>query len=102
MIYVLFIRHSLSSEDSKTSFLNLSKLYINFNSIPELLNSGYLVNIPLVSFLGVGRDSNPGPNNKLFVTNLSYDTEVSSLQEMFCDATDVYLPKNKETGEKRG
>jgi len=48
-----------------------------------------------------GRDSF-GPSKKLFVSNLNYETEVDTLQELFPDANDVYLPKNRETGEKRG
>ena len=54
-----------------------------------------------VSFAGRGGGTNP-PSNKLFVNNLSYKTEVYTLQELFPEANDVYLPKNKETGEKRG
>ena len=33
---------------------------------------------------------------------LSYDTEQGSLQELFPNATDVFLPRDRETGEKRG
>ena len=46
--------------------------------------------------------ANPGPNNKLLISNLSYDTDVDGLMDIFSEANDVYLPKNRETGEKRG
>jgi len=36
------------------------------------------------------------------VRNLSYDTEPDSLQSVFHDAVDIYLPKDRETGERRG
>lgn len=49
-----------------------------------------------------GGGKSPGPSNKLFVNNLNYETEVSTLHEMFPEANDVYLPKNRETGERRG
>ena len=39
--------------------------------------------------------------SRLFV-KLSYDTERESLQELFPNATDVFLPRDRETGEKRG
>ena len=42
------------------------------------------------------------PTNKLFVANLSTDTEPYTLEEIFTGANDVYLPKDRETGEKRG
>ncbi len=42
------------------------------------------------------------PSKTLMAFNLSFDTEPYSLQEVFENANDVYLPKNKETGEKRG
>ena len=48
-----------------------------------------------------GRDSF-GPSKKLFVNNLNYRTEVFTLQEIFPEANDVFLPKDRETGEKRG
>ena len=47
-----------------------------------------------------GRNSTPSKN--LMVFNLSYDTEPYTLQEIFEASNDVYLPKNRETGEKRG
>ena len=34
--------------------------------------------------------------------NLSFDTEPYTLEEIFRGCNDVYLPKNRETGEKRG
>ena len=49
-----------------------------------------------------GGGASPGPTNKLFINNLCYDTEVYTLQELFLEANDVYLPKDRETGEKRG
>ena len=49
-----------------------------------------------------GSGPGPGPSNKLFISNLCYDTELNTLQEIFKEANDVYLPRNKETGEKRG
>ena len=47
-----------------------------------------------------GRNATPSKN--LMVFNLNYDTEPYTLQEIFEDSNDVYLPKNRETGEKRG
>ena len=45
----------------------------------------------------------PGlPNNKLMVFGLSRETEPYTLEEMFKGCTDVYLPKDRETGERRG
>ena len=52
--------------------------------------------------LGRGGGPSPGPSNKLFVRNLWKQTEVSTLQEYFPEANDIYLPKDRETGEKRG
>lgn len=51
---------------------------------------------------GRGAGPSPGPTNKLFVRNLWRETEVSTLQEFFPEANDIYLPKDRETGEKRG
>ena len=51
---------------------------------------------------GRGGGPSPGPSNKLFVRNLWRETEVSTLQEYFPEANDIYLPKDRETGEKRG
>ena len=51
---------------------------------------------------GRGAGPSPGPTNKLFVRNLWKETEVSTLQEYFPEANDIYLPKDRETGEKRG
>ena len=48
-----------------------------------------------------GRDDDRTPTSRLFV-KLSYDTERESLQELFPNATDVFLPRDRETGEKRG
>ena len=48
---------------------------------------------------GHGDDRNP--TSRLFV-KLSYDTEKETLHDMFPNATDVYLPRDRETGEKRG
>ena len=42
------------------------------------------------------------PSSTLMAFNLSFDTEPYTLQEIFEGANDVYLPKNRETGEKRG
>ena len=49
-----------------------------------------------------GSDDNGAPSKKLFIRNLSYDTDKESLQAVFKDATDVFLPKDRETGETRG
>ncbi len=51
---------------------------------------------------GRGGGPSPGPTNKLFVRNLWRETEKETLQEIFPEANDVYLPKDRETGEKRG
>ncbi len=45
---------------------------------------------------------NATPSKSLMVFNLSYDTEPYTLQEIFEASNDVYLPRNRETGEKRG
>ena len=50
--------------------------------------------------LAGGRDDRT-PSSRLFV-KLSYDTERETLEEMFPNATDVFLPRDRETGEKRG
>ena len=53
----------------------------------------------------VGRGGGRGagtPSNRLFVGNLCYDTEQSSLQELFPDATDVFIPMNRDTGKGKG
>ena len=42
------------------------------------------------------------PSKKLFVRNLSYHTDSEALQAVFKEATDVFLPKDKETGDPRG
>ena len=49
-----------------------------------------------------GSDDNGTPSKKLFIRNLSYDTDRESLQSVFKEATDVFLPKDRETGETRG
>ena len=49
-----------------------------------------------------GGGGSTGPTNKLFVNNLCYDTEVYTLQEIFPEANDVFLPKDRESGKKRG
>ena len=54
----------------------------------------------VVVLLG-GRGNDRAPTSRLFV-KLSYDTEKETLEEMFQNATDVYLPRDRETGEKRG
>ena len=51
--------------------------------------------------IGVG-SSIVGPTNKLFIRNLCFDTEVSTLQELFPEASSIFLPKDKETGQRRG
>lgn len=50
---------------------------------------------------GGGRTPN-APTNKLMVFGLSKETEPYTLEEIFQGCTDVYLPKDRETGEKRG
>lgn len=45
---------------------------------------------------------NNTPSKTLMAFNLSFDTESETLQEIFQDSNDVYLPLNRETGEKRG
>ncbi len=49
-----------------------------------------------------GRGGHGTPSKVLFVRNLSLETEPDSLQEVFTSATDIYLPKDKNTGERRG
>lgn len=49
-----------------------------------------------------GSDDSGTPSKKLFIRNLSYDTDKESLQSVFKEATDVFLPKDRETGETRG
>ena len=49
-----------------------------------------------------GSEENGKPSKTLFVRNLSYSTHPSSLQAVFKDATDVFLPRDRETGEMRG
>ena len=54
-------------------------------------------------FVGRGGGRGTGtPTNRLFVGNLCYDTEQSSLQELFPDATDVFIPMNRDTGKGKG
>ena len=55
---------------------------------------------PYLSVSG-SRGDNRTPTSHLFV-KLSYDTEKESLQELFPNATDIFLPRHRETGEKRG
>ena len=52
--------------------------------------------------LSLGFTSQGAPTNKLFVVNISTDTEPYTLEELFTGANDVYLPKDRETGERRG
>lgn len=74
-----------------------------FTIFPFFTSHGDDYHCEMSCCLGSGRGgASPGPTNKLFISNLSYDTEVDSLQELFSNANDVYLPKNRETGEKRG
>lgn len=52
---------------------------------------------------GRGSFGGPGtPSNRLFVGNLCYDTEQSSLQALFPEATDVFIPMNRDTGKGKG
>lgn len=51
---------------------------------------------------GGGARRDRPPNSSLMVFNLSADTEPWTLEEIFAGCNDVYLPKNKETGERRG
>ena len=51
---------------------------------------------------GRGGGGDGTPSKTLFVRNLNYETEPSSLQEIFADANDVFLPKDRETQERRG
>ena len=56
-------------------------------------------------YMYVGRGGGRGagtPTNRLFVGNLCYDTEQSSLQELFPGATDVFIPMNRDTGKGKG
>ena len=48
-----------------------------------------------------GRGDDHTPTSRLFV-KVSYDTEKDTLQDMFPNATDVFLPIDRDTGEKRG
>ena len=48
-----------------------------------------------------GRGAPRTPTNRLFV-KLSYETERETLESIFTDANDVYLPKDRDTGEQRG
>lgn len=45
---------------------------------------------------------NNTPSKTLMAFNLSFNTESYTLQEIFEGSNDVYLPLNRETGEKRG
>lgn len=49
-----------------------------------------------------GGEGDGTPSTKLFVRNLSYETDASSLEGIFTEANDIFLPKDKETGEPRG
>ncbi|KAL5491992.1 hypothetical protein EMCRGX_G017375 [Ephydatia muelleri] len=51
---------------------------------------------------GGGGGGDGTPSTKLFVRNLSYETDASSLEGIFTEANDIFLPKDKETGEPRG
>ena len=53
-------------------------------------------------FGGGGGEGSHAPSKVLFVRNLSYDTEPAALQEVFQNATDVFLPRDRDTGERRG
>ena len=48
----------------------------------------------------------PGRNgdrtNRLYVGNLCYDTEKRSLEDLFPDATDVFIPTDRNTGKGKG
>lgn len=50
---------------------------------------------------GRNRDAVP-PTNRLMVFNLSYSTEPYAIEKKFKGCNDVYLPKDRESGEKRG
>lgn len=54
-------------------------------------------------YTGHGNLDLPGVDqtNRLFINNLCYYTEVVTLENLFPDANDVFLPKD-EYGEKRG
>lgn len=51
---------------------------------------------------GGGGNRDRPPSSTLMVFNLSRNTEPFELQNVFTDSNDVYLPKDRETGEKRG
>ena len=52
--------------------------------------------------LGRGGRGAGTPTNRLFVGNLCYDTEQNSLQDLFPEATDVFIPINRDTGKGKG
>ena len=54
---------------------------------------------------GGSRDDRGGgnpPSKKVFIRNLSRDTDRYALEDVFPDATDIHLPKDRDTGETRG
>lgn len=51
---------------------------------------------------GRGGRAQVAPTNRLMVFGLSKETEPYSLEEVFTGCTDVYLPKDRDTGERRG
>ena len=69
---------------------------------PEVTRSMLFVSSEIISLMCVGgRGDDRTPTSRLFV-KLSYDTERETLQDLFPNATDVFLPRDRETGEKRG
>ena len=77
----------------------------NETIVPTPRQTGGYERAPFDRETGVGfrgSDENGTPSKTLFVRNLSYSTDPGSLQAVFKDATDVFLPKDRETGEMRG
>ena len=46
-------------------------------------------------------DREPPPTNKLFVKPLSPRTDRYALEDLFPEATEIILPKDRETGERK-
>jgi hypothetical protein len=82
-------------EDKSSDYTNVIYLF----TCSEL---DFSIVFHILCIVGRGGRGAGTPTNRLFIGNLCYDTEQSSLQELFPGATDVFIPMNRDTGKGKG